>query len=330
MTHNSILEQAELGKLYGLHRIKGYYRLTGLLAHLDSYGRPWWQIRLSDCTGTLVVEYRPSELSSFSANDSPAALPWGIRHGGLVQLEAKVAQQDAGYFTGRVVWLQPVLEVRVQPILARLPILSTLPRSHCPRTELLDRLVHQVRTLKSDCLKRFVSMVLEQSHVAVGFLSVPASYRHHHTYAGGLLAHSLEMMATLAVLPSLTEQEREAAMVAGLLHDLGKAWTLSAEGEPTDLGYLVAHEHLTLELCGPALVWLDEHAPELALVLRHIWCNLTPSTRFNAQPVLPLVHAVRMADQLSADQDHKRYWPKRFNLTTVANADVEVFGALRG
>ena len=306
--------QPMLGELpqQQIRRIKGYYRLTGLLAQLDHYGRPWWQVRLSDCTGTLVASFQQISVTMPAGTEQMVlqygVLPEGIRHGGMVQVEAVISYDDA-VPTGTLVWLTPVLESECALVLAQQPILASLPRCLCPRPALLDQLLLRVRDLRSPLLQRFVSMVLEQAHVAAGFISVPASHRYHHTFGGGLLAHSLEIVDTLLALPSLNEQEREIAVVAGLLHDLGKAWTLTAEGETTALGYMVAHEHLTLELCAPALMWLDQEWPEAALALRHILTSIAPGMRFSYQPVLAIVHAVRMADKLSAEQDRNKVWP---------------------
>ncbi len=58
--------------------------------------------------------------------------------------------------------------------------------------------------------------------------------------------------------------------------------------------------------------------------------NMTPSTRFNHQPVLPIVHAVRMADQLSANQDNNRHWPKPIHLSTIVASDQTALRSLHG
>lgn len=109
ITNNQQVKLCDLPQLKN-RRIKGYYRLIGLLAQLDQRGRPSWQLQLSDDTGGLLAELKKMDVSMPEGEDSirlkNGVMPEKIRIGGMVQLEAKICY-DGIYPKATIVRIEP-------------------------------------------------------------------------------------------------------------------------------------------------------------------------------------------------------------------------------
>ena len=104
--------------------------------------------------------------------------------------------------------------------------------------------------------------------------------------------------------------ERDIAIVAALIHDIGKTMTLSSSGKRTSLGTLVDHDELTLEICAKAFARLDKHEGQSALLLRHILTCANPGNRYGYQAITPIASKLQTADKESASE--------HFNVSTLA------------
>lgn len=159
-----------------------------------------------------------------------------------------------------------------------------------------------VRTITEPALDRFISKVLLVPLIAQRLTRACASLHHHHAYAGGLLAHTVEVMNTVT---SLAERKRlhhsheiQLCRVGALLHDLGKVITHDV---PADVfGQSARHEQVVSELVGPALLTLAEEAPVMAAELREVlaWGGMDPQRRRRSPSVV--AELVALADQCSA------------------------------
>ncbi|HFD86929.1 MAG TPA: HD domain-containing protein [Gammaproteobacteria bacterium] len=172
-----------------------------------------------------------------------------------------------------------------------------LPRSWAIHPGDLVQLVHQVASIRHPSLQGLMHALLGNAQRAWAYLRAPASLNHHHNEPGGLLRHSLEVVDHLMGLwpgnaPAL---ERDLLITAGLLHDIGKTWVYRRTEGYTDLGQVLHHDALTLEILGPYLGNID---PTLANTLRHLLCR---SERASHYPRSALKAALQQADALSAE-----------------------------
>lgn len=170
----------------------------------------------------------------------------------------------------------------------------------------VDRLFNLRKSIQSPALGNFLDNLLWDSEIMIAFVKAPASVHHHHNYVGGLLAHSLETAETASQLKYESTEEREITIIAALLHDIGKIKSYTTHISTSNLGKMVSHDHLTLEVCAGALKQLDKDWPDAAIALRHIWTCASAGSRYGFQPSTPLANIVRFADKFSADcYDHK-------------------------
>lgn len=168
----------------------------------------------------------------------------------------------------------------------------------------LEKVINEIHT---EPLNRFVVNLLSNKEVLEKFLIVPASYNHHHFEQGGLLSHSLEVAEIIGLNTFENQAQRELAMIAGLLHDIGKVMTHDTKGNMTSTGLQVAHEPLALEICANALKQLDQEWHAAANFLRHVWTCSSFNSKVGYQPNSSLALIVKQADQLSV----KRYMEKK-------------------
>lgn len=186
-----------------------------------------------------------------------------------------------------------VKDVRTNPV-------ALLPQSICPLPALLARLDALPRGIKNRGLYRFVSDVLADDAISFPFVSLPASRKHHHCTAGGLLEHSLECTAMVGRFAEFPQAELELALVGALFHDIGKIRTLKDVGKLAPTGYVCGHESLTLEVLAPHLRTLDANCPDASLALRYIWTWQNQRRRQRPTPLLTIIEAISAADRISS------------------------------
>jgi len=175
--------------------------------------------------------------------------------------------------------------------------LISIRRSKVPCHNDLTQLIKIARGIGNVPLRNFVFDAFSNRRFALAFISIPASQRHHHNQAGGLLRHCLECVATVQDCVRQKEH-RDIVTVAALFHDAAKVLTMQSDRK-TPLGYMVDHDSLTLECLSIPLSRLDNSWPDAAIALRHIWtCKSQRHWGFSARTYLADV--VQLADRISA------------------------------
>jgi len=281
MTHKTT--QIKLSEAFNVSRFKGTYYLVGYVARLDKAGDPFWEITLSDASGNLKIYCRDesciySELQPQSLVD--------------VEIRAEFIGNQP-HFRCKFIQLSTISVDHTK-------CLYQLPSALCPILGAVTELVEIVEDIREECLRDFVKQVLLQPSIGTHFIQSPGSLNHHHNYRGGLLVHSLEVAAQFVSDDSITQTDRDLGIVASLLHDIGKTQTLMPTLNRSNLGYLVDHDHLTLEVCAPALHMLAKTNQGHANHLRHIWTCASKGARYGFKAKTPVATLLRKYDRASA------------------------------
>lgn len=87
------------------------------------------------------------------------------------------------------------------------------------------------------------------------------------------------------------------AIVAGLLHDIGKTRTLTPGLTLTDVGVMAEHDSLKLEVCSGPLTRLSQVNAWAANQLRHAWTCSTPGSQYGLKPKTKLAKQLQQHDR---------------------------------
>lgn len=271
----------------------GTYRLTGRVAEFDNAKTPFLKLRLSDCEGDHIA----------MLNLNKTLVPERIGH--LDFVTASGVKCLSGQF------LLDEFRRATREGVNSLNTLQSLPRVYCPVPAVFDQLVTTVQSLQSKHLRGFLTRVLERKERLEAFLNAPASVTYHHAYPGGLLEHSLDVANNAVAMlrlnePAMPRLMQETCFVAGLLHDIGKTYTYDSKGKPNAAWKLCSHDAFTLEACAYGLAYLDQHEPDIAITLRHIWTCASPGARYGQPAAMTLARYIRDADGQSAMADNQQ------------------------
>ena len=262
-------------------QIQGIFRLACYQSRTDRYGRPYWRVLLEDRSGSLRVY-------GWSGAFTP---PSGVEIGQPVEAQVLVRTFN-GSLIGNLLKLRPADTIHFNPI-------QLLPCSELPRPDCAEALERFIVVCPVPALQEFLVQVFRGENLARAFLTLPASQNHHHAWAGGLAEHSLEVAAIVEqALVKDCLAVRSVGVVAALLHDIGKIRVLDSASKRTSLGFVLHHEHLTLEILADGLRFLDSAWPHGAIALRYLltWKR----TRSGSRPLLPAALALEYADSYSA------------------------------
>ncbi|MCB1553280.1 MAG: HD domain-containing protein [Xanthomonadales bacterium] len=191
---------------------------------------------------------------------------------------------------------EPLALVHWEP-LDEIRLLDVLPDALCPIPGVVTQTCELVKTIHSNCLRRFMATVFRHPDVHVGFWRQPASLSHHHAYEGGLAQHSLEVAVAASSIDGLDASQRDMVVTYGLLHDLGKVWAYD-EGQLRDEARQLGHQKLGYVALRPLLDQLRRSdrwsASSLTTLLSGQWkCSLR-------HPSSALGDIVRAMDRFSA------------------------------
>lgn len=218
-------------------------------------GRPYMVLKLMDCTGEVEgrVWDRVDELSARFYKDD------------FVQLSGK-----ASVYMGK---MQLVIQDLERLEESAVDLSDFLPVSARPVTEMIAELKSVVEGLSDPDLRNLMQAFLVDEQFMAGYTRAPAAKAMHHVTLGGLLEHSLAV-AVLAndICRRYPDINRDLLVVGALLHDVGKVAELRYQRsfEYTDVGKLLGHIVIGVELVEEKLRVLQDFPQELAVHLKHL------------------------------------------------------------
>ena len=179
-------------------------------------------------------------------------------------LDGRFAEGDAVRVLGRVEQFRDRLQLDVRTLEASDVDPSTLtPTLRRDAAELQGFLEFLIAELSHPGLAATVAAVLADRELA----AYPATFDDHHSYAGGLLEHTVGVATLVRETAQLHPRLRaELALAAALVHDVGRTLELSRGPAftPTDEGRLLGHVHLGMRLIEERATGLSgEQAAEL-------------------------------------------------------------------
>jgi len=120
-------------------------------------------------------------------------------------------------------------------------------------------------TLRSPALSALAAELLADEELMAAFERCPAGVKHHHAYAGGLLAHVVNLMRLAdRVAPLYPDIDRDLLLVGVLVHDIGKTVELESHKgfSYTDAGQLLGHVLLGLDIVERKILAIEERTRE--------------------------------------------------------------------
>ncbi len=223
-------------------------------------GNLYLQVELSDRTGSIGARlWNADEAIYQSFHDGDY-----VRVQGNTQLFQGAVQMIARR-------IEPVQREEVDPA-------DFEPEPAVDAGRLLGRLKELVRGIGDPYLKTLAECFLLDEEFLGRFTLAPAGTKHHHSYHGGLLEHTVSMMeAAERIAPCYPQLDRDLLIVGAMLHDVGKTRELGFQGglEYTDEGQLVGHLVLAVEMLNAKVAEAERLAgepipAETVLTLKHM------------------------------------------------------------
>jgi 3'-5' exoribonuclease len=187
-------------------------------------------------------------------------------------------------------------------------LIDFLPQSEKNFNLLYDDFKNIVQTIENSYLKRLLDLLLEDSSLMEKFKRAPGGKLWHHARVGGLLEHTLRVVAICEKAAEMYDLVNRDLLITGaLVHDIGKIKSYSAGGffDYTDEGRLVGHIVSGDELIDGKIQKITNFPQDVALKLKHLILSHQGQLEF-ASPVVPqTIEAIILhyADELDAKAD---------------------------
>ena len=227
--------------------------------------------------------------------DAPAHVAGALQVGGGVEVNGQVGEY------------RNQLQIKIDRILAAeiVDMESYLPVAHRPLDEMEAELQALIASIEDPDLTRLLSAIFDDETIARRFTRAPAAKYNHHACVGGLMEHSLSVARLVMTAGDLyPEMNRELAITAALLHDLGKMNSYEPTSfDLTEEGILFSHIYPGAALVERKIDGLPGFDPELRARIIH--AILAHHGKLEAgSPVLPMTleaMVVHHADHLDGD-----------------------------
>ena len=219
-------------------QVQGIFRIMAPSWHTTPVGELYCRCRIEDVTGSKIMRFLEPENKDFQ-----------------LLKDQEVAKVSAHYknIDGKL----KLIGETVEQLEKRPHSIFLIPASVSKDKEALNEFIKIIRLIKHPLLVKFLDHVFWDMRIAIAFLKVPASYRHHHSRPGGLLTHSVDVAKVCSLHQSMIEDPYFSLMIcAALLHDIGKIWTHNPDKSQSMRRFL-NHEHLALEILAEPIAKLE-------------------------------------------------------------------------
>jgi 3'-5' exoribonuclease len=126
-----------------------------------------------------------------------------------------------------------------------------LPRTEKDIKQMLDDTIRIVSEIKNPFLKLLISQFLNDAEIMKKFCMAPGGTANHHSYIGGLLEHTNNMLNTAkAIMPFYPQLQSDLVLAGIFLHDMGKTEELTYQMAfgYSDCGQLLGHITITVNM----------------------------------------------------------------------------------
>jgi len=154
---------------------------------------------------------------------------------------------------GRSELYQNALQIvadQLMPVAAgKVNIDDYLPRTEKDIPQMFSEVTQLLSAIKNPFIKALVDEFLRDKELMKKFCMAPAATQNHHSYIGGLLEHTHNMLnVAKAVMPYYPQLQSDLVLAGIFLHDMGKTEELSYDMAftYTDSGQLLGHIALTI------------------------------------------------------------------------------------
>jgi len=183
-------------------------------------------------------------------------------------------------------------------------VIDFLTKSKRDFNEMKNEFFDRIEKISGLTLRTLIKNIFTDNNFEK-YSSVPAGKSWHHSYIGGLLEHTLEIIKICDLMCDFhTEINRDLLICGAMLHDFGKIEELSFEAgfEYSDKGKLVGHIVIGAMLVNEKIKEIDNFPEELKNCLIHLILSHQGKLE-HASPVVPKTLeaiALYQADELSA------------------------------
>lgn len=218
-------------------------------------GKPYLTLKLMDRTGEVEgrIWDRVDEFSAqFERDDF-----------------VRVAGKASLYMGKMQLVIQELARLRDETV----DLADFLPVAVRSAEEMVADLRSRVASIADPFLRALLQAFLDDREFLAAYSRAPAAKAMHHVYLGGLLEHSLAV-ASLAddICKRYPGLNRDLLVAGALLHDVGKVNELryARSFEYTDVGKLIGHIVIGVEMVEEKLRTLPEFPLELAILVKHL------------------------------------------------------------
>jgi 3'-5' exoribonuclease len=213
---------------------------------------------------TLILSDRSGQLLARvweGAEETYEAVPQG---------EVVKVQGEAEEYLGRT-------QIRVVQVRAANPdefeLGDMLPSSKRDSEEMLAELQTYIEQFENKHLRALIVSLFGDENFRSQFAQAPAAKRVHHAYLGGVLEHTLELLAVAnRVVDVFPDMDADLLLAGVMLHDIGKVreYSWDFDIDYSDEGRLLGHIVIGDEIVSAAIQSIPDFPPELALRMRHM------------------------------------------------------------
>ncbi len=235
-------------------------------------GKTYYSLKLQDKTGIIDAKIWDlnKEIKSFEENDYVKIDADVVSHQNNLQLRiVRLRKADEGEYN----------------------VTDYIPSTTKDVNAMYDTIVNYINSFEDEYIKELMlNIYTKRKDVVTSIKTHSAAKSMHHSYMGGLLEHTTNIVTICDFLAGMYDVNRDLLLTGAMLHDIGKIHELSKfpENDYTDDGQLLGHLIIGTEIVTEEASKIEGFPHELKSLIKH--CILSHHGEYEyGSPKLPQI-----------------------------------------